>query len=115
MLELACTHPRLYVALLYAETSMTRLFVQLRHRPTIVKALILFVYGLLTFLAIRYVGNDFLGNSVFFRVFELLWFAHIVIICNQVHRSQRELFLIALIALSPGIVNNLIGLLELLG
>lgn len=94
---------------------MTRLFASLRPQPTIVKALILFAYGLITFLLIHYIGNNFLGNQVFFRVFELLWFVHIVIICNQVQRSQMELLLIALAALSPGIVNNLIGLLELRG
>lgn len=94
---------------------MTRLFAQLRAQPTAIKALILFVYGVLTFLAIRYIGNDFLGNTVFFRVFELLWFVHMVIICNQVQQSQRELLLIALVGLSPGIVNNVISLLELRG
>lgn len=94
---------------------MSHLFAQLRHQPMLTKSLILFVYGLLTFVAILYVGNTFLGNPVFFRVFEFLWFAHIIIICNQIQRSQRELLIIAVIALSPGIVNNLIGLLELQG
>nr|WP_044200716.1 hypothetical protein [Oscillochloris trichoides] len=94
---------------------MNRIFAPLRSQSTLVKASILFVYALLTFLAIYFIGHDFLGNAVFFRVFELLWFLHMLIICNQVQQSQRELFIIALIAVSPGIVNNLIGILELRG
>jgi hypothetical protein len=90
---------------------MTNIFAQLRERPFAHKALALFVYSLLTFAMIYLVGYVVLDNPLFFRVFELLWFVHIVIICNQVQRSQRELVFLAVLALSPGIVNNLLGLL----
>jgi hypothetical protein len=36
---------------------------------------------------------------------------HIVIICNKLQRSQSELLVLALIALSPGIVNNVLAVL----
>ena len=77
---------------------MTTLFTQLRQLPFIQKALTLFFYGLVTFGLIYLVGNVVLGNPLFFRVFELLWFVHMVIICNQVQTSQRELVLLALLA-----------------
>ena len=92
---------------------MTSLFAKLRERSTVVKALLLFGYGLITFLAIYAVGNQILGNPVFFRVFEFLWFAHILIICNQIRQSQGEFLLLAVVALIPGIINNLRGVLEL--
>jgi biotin transporter BioY len=94
---------------------MTAFFARLREQPTLNKALILFAYGVVTFLAIYYIGTTFLGNVIFFRVFELLWFVHVLIICTRLYNSQREFLLLALIALSPGIVNNILGVLELRG
>jgi hypothetical protein len=88
---------------------MTAMFAQLRERPFAHKAIGLFVYGLVTFVLIYLVGSAMLDNPLFFRILELLWLIHIVIICNQVQRGQRELILLAVIALSPGILNNLLG------
>jgi hypothetical protein len=96
-----------------AEAPMTDLFAQLRARPFAQKAIGLFVYGLVTFALIYLVGTAVLDNPLFFRIFELLWFIHIVIICNQIQRGQRELLLLAVIALSPGIINNLLGVFTL--
>jgi hypothetical protein len=92
---------------------MISLFAKLRERSTLAKALLLFGYGVITFLAIYAIGNQLLGNPLFFRVFEFLWFAHILIICNQLRHGQGEFLLLAIVALSPGIINNLLGLLEL--
>ncbi|NOK62211.1 MAG: hypothetical protein GFH27_549327n41 [Chloroflexi bacterium AL-W] len=89
---------------------MTGLFLRLREQTTVQKGIGLFVYGLITFIAIYILGNVFFNDLVIFRIFEFLWFVHIAIICNQIQQSQRELFIIALIALSPGIVNNMIEL-----
>jgi hypothetical protein len=89
---------------------MSAFFARMRDRTTAYKAIMLFIYGLLTFLGVYYVGIVIFENAVFFRVFELLWFIHMLIICNQIQRSQSELILIALCALSPGIFNNILGL-----
>lgn len=89
---------------------MTGLFLRLREQSTAQKSIGLFVYGLTTFIAIYLLGNNFFNDFVIFRIFEFLWFVHIVIICNKIQQSQRELLLIALIALSPGIVNNILEL-----
>lgn len=94
---------------------MSRLFMRLRDRPFAMRAGYLFVYGLLTFIAIYYIGNLFFDNFVFFRVFEFIWFVHIVIIANQMQRSQRELIVLALLGLAPGIVNNLLSVFALQG
>jgi hypothetical protein len=91
------------------EAPMTDMFAQLRTRPFAQKAIGLFIYGLVTFVLIYLVGTSVLDNPLFFRILELLWLIHIVIICNQIQRGQRELILLAVIALSPGIVNNLVG------
>ena len=88
---------------------MTDMFARLRRRSLAQKAIGLFVYGLVTFLLISFVGTSVLDNPLFFRILELLWLIHIVIICNQIQRGQGELILLAIIALSPGIVNNLVG------
>jgi hypothetical protein len=88
------------------------MFASLRERPLIQKAALLFGYGLLTFIAIYLAGNQVLANPLLFRLFELFWFIHIVYICNRVQQTQRELLTLALIALSPGIINNFLGLLR---
>lgn len=88
---------------------MSDLFTRLRARPFSHKAVGLFAYGLLTFAAIFLAGNVVFDNPIFFRVFEFLWFVHVVIVCNQLQRSQAELLGLALLALSPGIVNNLLS------
>jgi hypothetical protein len=92
---------------------MTHLFTQLRARPLVYKLAGLFFYGLATFGLIYLVGIVVLEHVLLFRIFELLWFVHLLIICNQLQRSQRELVLLALVALSPGLVNNLLGVFTL--
>jgi hypothetical protein len=92
---------------------MTNLFTQLRARPLAQKAAGLFGYGILTFALVYLVGVVLLDHVLLFRIFELLWFIHVLIICNQIQRSQRELLLLALIALSPGIVNNVLNVFTL--
>jgi hypothetical protein len=84
-----------------------------RDRPTIYKAVGLFVYGVLTFLAISLAASRLFDNPLVFRIFELFWFFHIVYICYQLQRGQGELVLLALAGLSPGLLNNLIRLFEL--
>lgn len=86
---------------------MAALFARLRGQSFGTKALMLFVYGLATFVGIYLVGNVVLNNPVFFRVFEFLWFIHLVIIVGRLQQSQREYLVLALIALSPGILNNI--------
>ncbi len=92
---------------------MTNIFGALRGRPFGAKAVTLFGYGLLTFIGVYLVGMLVFDNPIIFRIFEFLWFAHIVIICNKLQRSQSELLMLALIALSPGIVNNVLALLAI--
>jgi hypothetical protein len=89
---------------------MTNLFGALRQRPFGYKAAALLGYGLLTFIGVALLGTVVFDNPIIFRIFEFLWFVHIVIICNQLQRSQNELIALALIALSPGIVNNVLAL-----
>ena len=89
---------------------MTGLFLRLREQSTVQKGIGLFVYGFITFMAIYLLGYVFFNDFVIFRIFEFLWFVHIVIICNKIQQTQRELLIIALIALSPGIVNNIVEL-----
>jgi hypothetical protein len=92
---------------------MANMFGALRERPFGAKAAALFGYGLLTFIGIYLVGTLVFDNPIIFRIFEFLWFVHIVIICNKLQRSQSELLALAVIALSPGIVNNLLVLLAM--
>jgi hypothetical protein len=89
---------------------MTNLFANMRTRSFGYKAGVLFCYGLLTFVGVYLVGTAVFDNPIIFRIFEFLWFVHIVIICNQLQRSQSELLALALIGLMPGIVNNLLAL-----
>jgi|GEM_PF-2121718 hypothetical protein len=89
---------------------MTNFFLQLRERPFVHKLLGLFFYGIASFSFIYLIGNVLLDNFLLFRAFELLWFIHIVIICNQIQRSQRELILLAIAGLLPGLINNIVGL-----
>jgi hypothetical protein len=86
---------------------MTSLFTRLRDRPLAHKAVALFCYGVLTFLAVYLVGNILLDNVVFFRVFEFLWFVHIVIVANQLRHGQSDFLVLALCGLIPGIINNI--------
>jgi hypothetical protein len=87
---------------------MTELFVRLRERPFRDKLIGMLLYGVLTFAGIYAVGAILFNDLLIFRVVEFLWFVHIVIICNQIQRSQRELLLLALVALAPGIINNIL-------
>ncbi|GAB4198255.1 MAG: hypothetical protein OHK0022_17330 [Roseiflexaceae bacterium] len=89
---------------------MAGMFAQLRERALPLKAAGLLIYGLLSFLVMYFVGVVVFDNVLFFRVFEFLWFAHILIICNQIQRSSAELILLALLALSPGMINNLLAI-----
>jgi len=89
---------------------MSELFALMRDFSTARKAVIILAYGLASFLVTYLAGVLVLDNVVFFRFFELLWFVHIIIICLQITRDQRELFLLAALALLPGIANNLVGL-----
>lgn len=93
---------------------LPELFSRLRDLPRASKLGVLLVYGLITFLLIYGLAMDTLENELFFRIFEFFWFVHIVIICNQIHRSQKELFTLAMVALSPGIVHNLLVLTQIL-
>ena len=86
---------------------MLSLLEGLRERPTLVKAVIMLGYGVVTFLAIYTLALNLFDNVLFFRIFELLWFLHIVFICSKLQRSQNELVLLAALALSPGIINNM--------
>jgi hypothetical protein len=85
---------------------------RLRDRPTLVKGVLMLIYGVATFIAIYLIGLRLFDNVLFFRIFEILWFIHIVFICSKIQRSQNELILLAALALSPGIINNLLVLFE---
>jgi hypothetical protein len=87
---------------------MTELFVRLRERPFRDKLIGMLLYGALTFAGIYAVGAVLFNDLLIFRVVEFLWFVHIVIICNQIQRSRRELLLLSLAALAPGIINNIL-------
>lgn len=87
---------------------MGGLFRRLRERSLPFKLLGLLIYGIVTFVAIYATGITLFENIVFFRVFEFLWFAHILIICYQIQRNQTEMFLLAVCGLLPGIVHNLL-------
>ena len=92
---------------------MTTLFAQLKARPLPYKALIIFLYGVLSFSLIWLIGNQALGNPLLFRLFELLWFLHIVIIANRLAHGSTDLIVLAVLGLSPGLLNNVLLLLNL--
>jgi hypothetical protein len=92
---------------------MLTLFDTLRTRPFAYRAAAMLAYGMLTFLAIFYLGFVLFDNILIFHVFEIAWFIHILFIASKIHQGQRELFVLALLGLSPGIVRNLADLFSL--
>lgn len=92
---------------------MTGFFATMKARPLPLKALLMLIYGLLSFALIWLIGQQMLDNFLLFRVFEFFWFVHIVVIANQLSYSSADLLALALLGLSPGLVSNVIGLLYL--
>lgn len=86
---------------------MLALLASWRERSFGTRAGAMLLYGLLTFGLIYYLGTVLFANPLVFRIFELCWFLHIVFICNKLQSTQRELMILALLALSPGIASNL--------
>lgn len=92
---------------------MTGFFANMKARPLPLKALLMLLYGLLSFALIWLVGQQMLDNFLLFRIFEFFWFVHIVVIANQLSYSSADLLTLALLGLSAGLVNNVVGLLNL--
>jgi hypothetical protein len=92
---------------------MTTLFTRLKDQPLLTKALIIFVYGLLSFGMIWLIGTVVLDNFLAFRILEFLWFVHMLIIANQVSHGSSDLITLALLGLSPGLLNNLLYVVDL--
>lgn len=87
---------------------MLALLDRLRDRPLPYRLLLVFIYGLITFYAIYYLGASLFDNPLVFRIFELFWFLHIVFLTSKLHRGQSEFLALALLGLAPGIINNLL-------
>jgi hypothetical protein len=92
---------------------MTTLFTRLKDQPLLTKALIIFAYGLLSFGMIWLIGAAVLDNVIAFRILEFLWFVHILVIANQISEGSSDLIALALLGLSPGLLNNLLSVVDL--
>lgn len=87
---------------------MTTLFANLKARPLPFKAILVLGYGMLSFLLIWVVGEVVVDNFLLFRISELLWFVHIVIIANQLSYGSSDLITLAVLGLGPGLINNVL-------
>lgn len=85
---------------------MVSFFANLKTRSLYTKALLIFVYGLLSFVAIWLIGNVAMTNLLAFRALEFFWFVHILIIANQISHGSGDLLAFALLGLMPGLINN---------
>jgi hypothetical protein len=86
---------------------MATLFAQLKARPLLFKAVLILVYGAASFAFVYLIGTTLLANFLLFRIFEFLWFVHIVIIANQLSYGSSDLITLAVLGLSAGLINNL--------
>ena len=91
---------------------MLALFANLKSRPLLHKAALMFVYGLLSFGLLIVVGSA-LANPLLFRIVEFLWFVHILVVANQLSYGNSDLMTLAILGLSPGLLNNVLAVLSL--
>lgn len=67
----------------------------------------------MTFLVVYLLGIQLYPSEWVFRGLEFLWMGQVIVIANNIQHSQRDLFFLALIGLSPGLVNNVLLVLQI--
>jgi hypothetical protein len=92
---------------------MAALFANLKARPFVVRAIVMLLYGIVSFVLIYWIGAQALGNPVLSLILEAVWLFHMVIIANLIGHGQVEFFSLAVIGLLPGLLKNLMAAMNL--
>lgn len=92
---------------------MTSFFANLKARPLVVRAIVMLLYGVVSFVLIYWIGAQTLGNPILSLILEGVWLFHLIIVANLIAHGQVEFFTLAVIGLLPGLLKNLLVALNL--
>ncbi len=92
---------------------MASFFANLKARPFVVRAVVMLLYGVVSFVLIYWIGAQTLGNPILSLILEGVWLFHLIIVANLIAHGQVEFFTLAVIGLLPGLLKNLQAALNL--
>jgi hypothetical protein len=88
---------------------MAALFANLKARPLVLRAIVMLLYGIISFVLIYWIGAQALGNPILGLILEGVWLFHLIIVANLIAHGQVEFFTLAVIGLLPGLLKNLMA------